>query len=378
MPLPLLIHNLQPIRDRLARRPADDDLSLPPQPAHLLQLPDVRHGDREAGRGFFGFETRAVGGAGGEGDGGDVDVGGDVDPAFTALVAALEVDGARGFRVVGFGQDAEVVLGVLGARGGAGLVDAELGPDARPGGAFEEAEDVLPVLVFFRFGLVARGLLFGGFLVGVFVDGVVDLFVGRVEGEVVAVDRGRFGGWRLIGSGGRWDGSFVCFADAEESDGELCVCGDAFEDGARTASARLSKNRGQIANIYFLISSSFCQCGNFLFSRSRPRQMSGSPKKPKPIPPVTIFMNMAEVVNSPMATAGTRIPANLSLGASCGKGGVGDRALQQTSAQHHRHLIFKSYFANLSHPSAISPITCMMGLIFNHIACSIGCFVLSW
>lgn len=55
--------------------------------------------------------------------------------------------------------------------------------------------------------------------------------------------------------------------------------------------------------------------------------MSGSPKKPKPIPAVVIFMNMAEVVSNPIATAGTRTPANLSLGVSWGKGGVGDKAL---------------------------------------------------
>lgn len=60
--------------------------------------------------------------------------------------------------------------------------------------------------------------------------------------------------------------------------------------------------------------------------------MSGSPKKPKPIPAVVIFMNMAEVVSNPIATAGTRMPANLSLGVSWGKGGVGDRALRHTSA----------------------------------------------
>lgn len=55
--------------------------------------------------------------------------------------------------------------------------------------------------------------------------------------------------------------------------------------------------------------------------------MSGSPKNPKPTIAVVIFMNMAEVVSNPMATAGTRMPASLSLGVSWGKGGVGDRAL---------------------------------------------------
>ena len=60
--------------------------------------------------------------------------------------------------------------------------------------------------------------------------------------------------------------------------------------------------------------------------------MSGSPKKPNPIPAVVIFMKTAEVVSNPTATAGTRMPANLSLGVSWGKGGVGDRALQHKSA----------------------------------------------
>ena len=44
--------------------------------------------------------------------------------------------------------------------------------------------------------------------------------------------------------------------------------------------------------------------------------MSGSPKKPKPIPAVVIFMNMADVVSMLIATAGTRMPANLNLGVS--------------------------------------------------------------
>lgn len=40
--LPIPIDDLQPIRHRLARRPTDDDLRLPAQPAHLFQLFDVR------------------------------------------------------------------------------------------------------------------------------------------------------------------------------------------------------------------------------------------------------------------------------------------------------------------------------------------------
>ena len=196
--LTLPIHNLQPIRHRLARRPAHHNLRLPPQSAHLLQLPDIRHGHRELGRCILGLEARAVRGFGGEGDRGDVDVGGDVDPAFAALVAALEVDGAGDLRVVGLGQDAEVVLGVPGAGDGACLVDAEFGLDARLGGAFEEAENVLAVSVFLLLGLVALSLLFGGLFVRVFVYGLVDLFVRSVDGQVISVYGGWFGRWGLV------------------------------------------------------------------------------------------------------------------------------------------------------------------------------------
>ena len=69
-----------------------------------------------------------------------------------------------------------MVAGVLGADGGTCFIDAEFGFDARFGGAFEEAEDVLAVFVFLlAFGML--GLLFGGFLVRVFIYCLVDLFV---------------------------------------------------------------------------------------------------------------------------------------------------------------------------------------------------------
>ena len=87
---------------------------------------------------------------------------------------------------------------MLGADDGAGLVDAEFGRHARFGGAFEEAEDVLAVLVFLLLAFGVLGLLFGGFLVRVFVDGFVDLFVGCIEGEVVSVYGGGFGRWWLV------------------------------------------------------------------------------------------------------------------------------------------------------------------------------------
>ena len=177
VPLPPLIHNLQPVRHRLARRPPHHNLRLPPQPANLLQFPDVRHGHRKPRRRPFGLQAGAVRGLGREGDGGDVDVGGDVDPALAALVAALEVDGARGFGVVRLGQDAEVVPGVFGADDGARLVDAEFGLDAGFGRTLEEAEDVLAVLVFLLLCFVLLLLLFGSSLFGTFMYCFVDFFV---------------------------------------------------------------------------------------------------------------------------------------------------------------------------------------------------------
>ena len=70
-----------------------------------------------------------------------------------------------------------MVLGVFGADDGAGFVDAEFGLDARFGGALEETENVLAVLVFLLLRFVMLFLLFGSFLVGVFVDCLVDFFV---------------------------------------------------------------------------------------------------------------------------------------------------------------------------------------------------------
>ena len=70
-----------------------------------------------------------------------------------------------------------MVFGVPGAGDGAGFVDAEFGRDARFGGAFEEAEDMLAVFVLLLLSFVVLGLLFGGFLVGVFVYCLVDFFV---------------------------------------------------------------------------------------------------------------------------------------------------------------------------------------------------------
>ena len=177
MPLAPLVHNLQPIRHRLARRPPNHNLRLPSQPAYLLQFPDIRNRHRKLRRRLFGFQAGAVGRLGGEGDGGDVDVCGDVDPALAALVAALEVDGAGEFGDVGLGQDAEVVLGVFGAGYCACFVDAEFGLDASFGSTLEKAENVLAVLVFLLLCFVMLLLLFGSFLVGAFMYCFVDFVV---------------------------------------------------------------------------------------------------------------------------------------------------------------------------------------------------------
>lgn len=177
MRFPPLVHNLQPIRHRLARRPPDHDFRLPTQPAHFLQFSNVRDRHRELRRCLFGLQTGAVGGLGGEGDGRDADVGGDVYPAFAALVASLEIDGTGQFGVVGFWEDAEVVFSVPRANDSACFVDAEFSPYARFSGAFEETEDVLAVFVFLLLSFVMLILLFGGFLVGVFVYCLVNFFV---------------------------------------------------------------------------------------------------------------------------------------------------------------------------------------------------------
>lgn len=63
-----------------------------------------------------------------------------------------------------------------------------------------------------------------------------------------------------------------------------------------------------------------------------PRQMTGSPKKPKPTPNVVIFINIADVVSNATATPGTSIPASLRRYVSLGNGGVGDKALLQQLA----------------------------------------------
>jgi hypothetical protein len=73
-----------------------------------------------------------------------------------------------------------------------------------------------------------------------------------------------------------------------------------------------------------------------------------------------------------MSNAGANSDASFALGAFFGNGAVGDNALLHQSAFNK-----SPYFANRSHPSAISPIICMIGLNWCHIASSIGTLVLS-
>lgn len=70
-----------------------------------------------------------------------------------------------------------MVPSVLRADYGACFVDAEFGLYACFSGAFEETEDVLAVFVFLLLSFMMLGLLFGSFLVGVFVYCLVNFFV---------------------------------------------------------------------------------------------------------------------------------------------------------------------------------------------------------
>lgn len=106
--------------------------------------------------------------------------------------------------------------------------------------------------------------------------------------------------------------------------------------------------------------------------------MIGSPKKPNPRPNVVPLTNISDVVNVEINRRGTRQPANFSREADFGNGGVGDSALRNRLILLYKRSGIKTYLANLSQPSAISPITCMTGLILDHIASSTGCLVLSW
>lgn len=144
----LAIYNLQPIRNLAIRRPADDQLGLPAQAANLLQLADLRNGYGEDGIHSAARLARPFGGVVREADARRRGRRADVHPAFLALVAGLEVDGARRLLLFGRRQDAEVLLGRLGAEVGPEFVHAELGLDAGFRGAFEEAEDATAVFGF--------------------------------------------------------------------------------------------------------------------------------------------------------------------------------------------------------------------------------------
>lgn len=102
---------------------------------------------------------------------------GDVDPAFAALVAPLEIDRAGYFGVVSFWENAEVVFGVPRASYGARFVNAEFGLYARFGGAFEEPEDVLAVPVFLLFCFKMLVLRFSSFLIRIFMYCLMDFLV---------------------------------------------------------------------------------------------------------------------------------------------------------------------------------------------------------
>lgn len=102
---------------------------------------------------------------------------GDVDPAFAALVAPLEVDRAGYIGVIGFWENAEVVFGVPRAGDGARFVNAEFSLYARFGGAFEETEDVLAVPVFLLFCFMMFVLCFSSSLIGIFMYCLMDFFV---------------------------------------------------------------------------------------------------------------------------------------------------------------------------------------------------------
>lgn len=94
----------------------------------------------------------------------------------------------------------------------------------------------------------------------------------------------------------------------------------------------------------------------------------------KKVVPLTII---SEVVRIDTATTGRRIPASFRRGASLGKGAVGDKALKLGQYFIFIRVFLQTYLAKRSHPSAMSPTTCMTGLILVHIASSIGFLVLS-
>lgn len=78
---------------------------------------------------------------------------------------------------------------------------------------------------------------------------------------------------------------------------------------------------------HFLSSSNFFQSGNLVFKKSNARQMTGSPKNPKPITNAVPRATISALMKTDAARTGVRIAASLRRGASFGKGAVGERAL---------------------------------------------------
>lgn len=78
---------------------------------------------------------------------------------------------------------------------------------------------------------------------------------------------------------------------------------------------------------YFRSSSSFVQLGNLVFNQSKARQITGSPKNTKPLIKVVDLTTASALVNMDSTSNGATTPASLKRGASFGKGGVGDKAL---------------------------------------------------
>ena len=125
----------------------------------------------------------------GEGDAGGGGGCGDVDPALFPIVAGFEIDRAGRQILAWLGEDPEMIPRVSGADDGTGFVETELGFDTGFGSSFEESEDTGTVVMFWlRLG---GGGVCGCFLHGIMMDGVVNLVMGSIQGEIVFVELGR-------------------------------------------------------------------------------------------------------------------------------------------------------------------------------------------
>src|SRR5579859_3434287 len=99
--------------------------------------------------------------------------------------------------------------------------------------------------------------------------------------------------------------------------------------------------------------------------------MRGWPKNAKPTKNVVPLTNKYELRNKETNSPGATIAASRRRGTCFRNGEVGDDALSLTQLEGCK------YLANLSQPSAISPMICIIGRNCFHIASSIGTFVLS-